>query len=117
MHLLSSLGCLFLFVLELTNAAAPRVIISTLLDDFGYASASFNQLGGWSALMIACEHGKFNIATLLCEQGASLNLQTVDGATALYLACWKNYLECVRLLCDRGAELNLQKEADGQPSR
>ena len=54
--------------------------------------------------MVSCVNGYLDIATLLCERGAALNLEITDGDTAIYLASRHNHLECVRLLCDRGAD-------------
>ena len=59
--------------------------------------------------MIACRRGNLEIANLLCESGASLNLQSIDGLTALHWASGENHLACTRLLCAfKGAALDLQ---------
>ncbi len=62
----------------------------------------------WSALMIACGSGHFEVARLLLEHGANVNLQTEDGQTALMIACAGQKREIVQLLLENQAQVDLR---------
>ena len=51
---------------------------------------------------MASQNGHLDIASLLCERGAALDLHLTDGATALYAASQDGHLDIARLLCERG---------------
>ena len=61
----------------------------------------------------ACWNNYLEIAKLLIERGADINLADSDGRTPLYRACWNNYLEIARLLIKGNADVNLA-EKDGE---
>ena len=63
--------------------------------------------------MVACEKGLLQLATLLCERGASLNLRAKKGATALFAACANNDVNCAKLLCERGADTQISADPLG----
>ena len=72
---------------------------------------NINVQGGMdeTALIYATHIGNEEIARLLIENGANLNLQDKEGKTALMHAIQHDYLkEIAKLLVEKGANLNLQ---------
>jgi ankyrin repeat protein len=61
-----------------------------------------------TALMVACWRGKINIAHLLINAGADLNLQNEWGRTALILAVKMKNFKIAQRLINAGAYLNLR---------
>ncbi|XP_015915179.1 KN motif and ankyrin repeat domain-containing protein 2 [Parasteatoda tepidariorum] len=53
---------------------------------------------GQTALMLAVSHGKKDIAKILIDAGAEVNLQDKDGSTALMCAAEHGHLEIVKFL-------------------
>ena len=64
------------------------------------ANPDIQNKNGVSALMGACDNGRYSMAKLLLEKGANPNLRTIDGHTALALSCIKRRKEIVKLLLD-----------------
>jgi len=67
---------------------------------------------GKTALIFACQYGKFDIVKYLIEKGANVNTRYKNGwaTTALITACSKDgqiYLEIVKYLIDNGADIEL----------
>ncbi len=58
-------------------------------------------------LIIACQHGYLDIARLLLDSGANIDLKCNEGCTPLFNACANNHTNIVRLLVERGADINL----------
>lgn len=58
---------------------------------------------GITALMFAVGKGMQDIAQLLIENGADINLQNIDGLTALQIAVGIEKLKMVELLIASGA--------------
>ena len=58
--------------------------------------------------MYAAEKGNVEIAELLINDGANVNLITIDESTALILAAENNHIEIVKLLLQ--ARANIYKE-------
>ena len=56
--------------------------------------------------MRACEYGYLEIAKLLLDNGAKVDLKDEDGWNAFIFACYNGYLEIAKLLLDNGAEVN-----------
>ena len=65
---------------------------------------------GTTALMLAAEYGRVEIARLLLEAGADEDLQNQDGKTALMLAVESGHAEIARLLLEAGADKDLQDQ-------
>ena len=55
-----------------------------------------------SGLHIAAWHGFPRIVEMLCEAGASLNLNNEEQETALHVAAARGHIECMRCLLDSG---------------
>lgn len=70
---------------------------------------TINNNFGRSALMIAAEENKLEIAKLLIEKGANVNLQNEDSETALMIAIQKKNKDIIKLLIEEGANVNLEK--------
>ena len=62
--------------------------------------------GGATLLMAAATQGRTEVAELLIEQGADLNLQNGQGATALHTAAFFCQPEVAALLVEKGADIN-----------
>ncbi len=68
-----------------------------------------NSLGGYrkTPLYAALDKGHLNIAMLLLERGADVEIRGCRGQTAIYMSSSRGYAELVRLLIDRGVDLNV----------
>jgi hypothetical protein len=65
---------------------------------------------GWTPLHVACWEGYTDIARLLCDKGANLNVCTKNGYTPYNCACHKKRYGIVDMLCERGADKSLGKD-------
>jgi len=63
---------------------------------------------GSSALITAAVFGKTEVAKVLIEAGADVNLQNNEGSTALHSAAFLCRTELVKALLDNGADKNLR---------
>ncbi len=62
---------------------------------------------GTTPLHLAADQGNIQIATLLLNAGAAVNLQNNEGQTPLHLAIIKDSLEMANLLLTHGADTNI----------
>jgi ankyrin repeat protein len=60
----------------------------------------------YTALMLACSNGLFDIAELLIAWGADVSLTNEYDGTALLIACCNRYPEIAKLLLENGANVN-----------
>ena len=60
-------------------------------------------------LHAACLHGTVDIARMLVDNGARINVQDQDGTTPLYIAVTRGDTGLVRFLLDRGAFVNCKE--------
>ena len=58
--------------------------------------------------MLACQNNDIDVATVLVEGGASLDIQDNNGITALMSAADEGNLKIVKLLVEAGANVNVQ---------
>ena len=87
---------------------ADTAEVATLLLDHG-AQVDFQAShGGHTALMWAIEEGHYEVAELLPECGAQVDLQDSDGRTALMWAVKKHEANTVRLLIQHKASIDIQ---------
>ena len=63
--------------------------------------------------MLSSEHGRNNVATLLIENGAKVNMPNKDDCTALMMACSIEKNEVVQVLIDNHADTSIQNK-DGK---
>ncbi|KAL6485337.1 hypothetical protein MHYP_G00073820 [Metynnis hypsauchen] len=60
----------------------------------------------WSPLHDAAFNGRFLALSKLINQGATVNLTTLDGVTPLHAACQQGHTTCAQLLIEHGANVN-----------
>jgi hypothetical protein len=73
------------------------------------------EIGGSTALISAAFFGKKDIAMILIESGADLNLQNNEGSTALHTAAFLGRIEIVELLLQHGADRSITNNAGVTP--
>lgn len=61
-------------------------------------------LPGWTPLHEACNHGHFNVASLLIKTGANVNAKGYEDVTPLHDAALVGQLKLVKLLLGQGAD-------------
>jgi hypothetical protein len=68
-------------------------------------------------LLVACQKGHVDVAKLLlCEGGASVDLQNNDGVSPLWIACDQGHVKIVELLLTEGkANVHLCDNQDEAP--
>jgi ankyrin repeat protein len=71
--------------------------------------------GGDTPLLVAVEHGKADMVTLLLQQGANIDRAGPKGETALMRAITKGNEECSSLLLGHGAREDLADDAGKTP--
>jgi ankyrin repeat protein len=69
---------------------------------------------GSTPLMMACTYGFKNIAEMLIDHGAKVNLQADNGATALIGAA-RRHPKLVKLLLENGADVHIISAETGGP--
>ncbi|MBE3099232.1 MAG: ankyrin repeat domain-containing protein [Planctomycetes bacterium] len=92
----------------------PEVL--TWLIDHGADINYHNNYEG-SVLSVAAWEGHIDIAGILLDRGANIELGAGEDAygTPLHRACWQGNLELVRLLLDRGAQINSENNGHETP--
>merc|ERR1719367_281108 len=68
---------------------------------------------GQTALMLAVSHGRLNMAKLLVEAGADINIRDEDGSTALMCAAEHGQTEIVKYLLAHPDTDIFAKDNDG----
>ncbi|XP_057709519.1 ankyrin repeat and SOCS box protein 9-like isoform X1 [Corythoichthys intestinalis] len=68
----------------------------------------------WSPIHDAAFNGRTLTLKRLIEQGACVNLSTLDGASPLHVACVGGHAACAKLLLQHGANVDCQS-LDGSP--
>ena len=58
--------------------------------------------------MQASENGHAQVAKLLLDKGANVNVRDIGGETALICASRHGHVEIVRMLLDKGADVNVK---------
>lgn len=59
---------------------------------------------GWTALMFASKNGDNEIASLLLDYGANIDVKNNDDQTALTIAAYNGHTEVMLSLLDKGAD-------------
>ena len=70
---------------------------------------------GSSPLISACVFGKSEVAKLLIEAGADVNLQNNEGSTALHSAAFLCRMDIVEILLENGADKELLNNYGSTP--
>ena len=60
---------------------------------------------GYTALLVACQAGKEDLANFLVAEGAALGATTARGMSALHLAAETGAAGMIRMLCDAGVSV------------
>jgi ankyrin repeat protein len=77
------------------------------------ANLDWQDTAGWTALHFCASRNHPEIARMLIDAGADLNIQdTDDDWTALHWCAIHNHPEIAKMLIDAGADLNIQ-DTDG----
>lgn len=93
-------------------AKGDVVTVRTMLED-NDELGDFKDETGQSALMMAASHGHAEVAALLLDEGALVDVRDIaDNTTALHKAASKGHIDVVRLLVEAGADLSV-KSASG----
>ena len=85
-----------------------KTIIIAVLVLFSSHKLCFQK--GNTALHIASLAGQSMIVTILVENGANVNVQSLNGFTPLYMAAQENHEDVVRFLLSHGANQALSTE-------
>ena len=88
-------------------------VVAELLKINSYIDAkNKDETGGYTALMIASAYGRVEIAKMLLDNHANVNIKDAEGATAIILASMRGHFNIVKLLLENGANIN-DKDNDG----
>ena len=71
---------------------------------------NFGEYKHWSALMLACWKGHYNLAKFLLDNGADVNLRDDNDWSALLRASYHSNYKLTELLLDHGAEVDQQNK-------
>ncbi|KAJ6668981.1 hypothetical protein lerEdw1_007790 [Lerista edwardsae] len=87
-----------------------RDVIEWMIDDG--CEVDTRDIGlEWTPLMRLCAMtGKVDVATLLIDAGADVNVKDKDGKTPLMVASLNNHENLVALLLERGADVDIKNE-------
>ena len=63
-------------------------------------------------LILAARYGHASVASLLLENGGSIEHRNIDGKTPLHDAAQNGHLKCLEILLKAGAHVDALKRAD-----
>ncbi len=112
-NVMNKAGYTCIMLISLAHIAGPthRAIVSRLFS-LGDVNARATQ-HGQTALMLAVSHGRLDMAQLLVEAGAEVNIRDEDGSTALMCAAEHGHMEIVKFLMQQPETNVLAKDNDG----
>ena len=84
-----------------------------LLDNGANPDADAVHKSGWTALMIASEHGHAEVAKVLLDAGANPKATDNIGITALMIAAANNSYEVAKMLLAAGVNVNAASKKSG----
>ena len=87
------------------HAEVVRLLLEHWMAMYG---ADGQDLRGRTTLMYAASAGDLEMARLMLENGAPVNVQTDVGTTALMFAAAFGHIEVVRFLVENGADIHIQ---------
>jgi ankyrin repeat protein len=90
-------------------------LVNFLLEEyFEYININTQNVEGMTPLMnsVVFDDDSFEIAELLIEKGASIEIQNEDGANVLFIAVANGNLPLVKFLVESGCNIN-SKDSDG----
>ncbi|MFH0824449.1 MAG: ankyrin repeat domain-containing protein [Pseudomonadota bacterium] len=109
---------------DMPRAAGPPIVSAVISGNYGSvkshldsgADVNARDEQGMTLLMLACKHGRYDVAKLLIERGAILNAKDQRaGAAALDWAITKGRTDIVGLLLDKGADPNIKSRHNATP--
>lgn len=89
-------------------------VLSSLNDDPSQATLSFGD-NHTTLLHAACYDGRADIAKVLIDLGADINLRESCGRTPLHHAANHGHLDVIELLVQSGANINAKDEQEMTP--
>lgn len=95
--------------------AASMMANPTLLPDAGQPLTTINRItpDNRSALHVVASIGAYDMAKILIERGADVNLKNRDEQIPLHWAAWNNRENLVQMLIEKGAKINaIDKEGN-----
>ncbi|CAC5399254.1 RIPK4 [Mytilus coruscus] len=98
---------------KLTTAAEKGDIEALKLSLQNGAEIDYQNVGGWTALMLAAREGYLEICRLLIDTGCKIDITGGGGETALMLAAMTGHLEICKLLIDTGCKIDITEKMDG----
>ena len=92
----------------LMAAKLGKTEIMNLLLEFGaIVYLNFQDEVGYTPLLVACEHNRFDAVKLLLEHNPDMTLTNRSGATALHLVCEDGYNDILKLLLEKDININI----------
>ena len=85
-----------------------------LLISYG-VNIDFQDDWGKTALMLAIEHGNYDMARILIKEGTSVNSQDCAGNSALSYVAIFNRKKLLKILIDNGAKVNMVNKDERTP--
>jgi hypothetical protein len=79
-----------------SSCCGDEKLVRSLIE-YG-SNVNFRSSLGMTALILACKHGFYEIASLLIENGADVNIKDLDGNTALFYAQKNEYKDIIEIL-------------------
>lgn len=89
------------------------LIVAKYLVEVG-AKVNAKELGGFTALHIACRIDYLDMVKLLIGAGADINIRSDDGFTPLHTAAVLGNLEVIKYLVEKGADISLRDTKYGK---
>ena len=98
-------------------AAAGRLDTVSYLLNSNPAAIDFHAEDGFTSLGLACYFGHAQIAGLLIDKGADVNLPSNNGfgVYPIHSACAGNYTDIAKMLVDNNAKVNVRQQAGTTP--
>ncbi|XP_076275512.1 histone-lysine N-methyltransferase G9a isoform X2 [Rhynchophorus ferrugineus] len=87
------------------NLEACRSIVSASFSIPNYVN--YQDDGGWTPLVWACEHGHIDIVKYLISKGADIDLRDVEYNVALHWAAFGGHSDIVELLLRNNCNINI----------
>ena len=78
------------------------------MKETNYVNIDLHDDRGYTGLHYACRNGNIEVAQLLLDNKANMNMKTTDeNETPITLACQESHLHIIKLLISRGCNINV----------
>ena len=82
--------------------------VEKYLKETNYTNIDLHDDRGYTGLHYACRNGNIEVAQLLLDNKANMNMKTTDeNETPITLACQESHLHIIKLLISRGCNINV----------